>query len=61
MAQNAKEEGEEKNWDFTPGPNGINDFFDVPGLSVDGRMLPGWSKRVSDGPVRIQMVRFGQN
>ena len=38
----------------------MDDFFDVPGLSVDGRTLPGWSKRVLDGPVRIQMVRFGQ-
>ena len=41
-------------------PNGIDDFFDVPGLSVDGGMLPGWSEKVSDGPVRIRMVRVGQ-
>ena len=47
-------------WDFPPGPNQIDDFFDVPGLSVGGRMLPGWSGENSDGPVRIRMVRFGQ-
>ena len=39
-----KKKGEEKDWNFPPRPNGINDFFDVPGLSVDGRILPGWSE-----------------
>ena len=55
-----QEVGDKKDWNFPPGPNGIDDFFDVPGLSVDGRTLPGWSEKVSDGPVRIRMVRFGQ-
>ena len=55
-----QEVGEERDWKFPPVPNGIDDFFDVPGLSVDGRILPGWSEKVSDGPVRIRMVRFGQ-
>ena len=41
-------------------PNGIDDFFDVPGLSVDGGILPGWSEGFSDGPLRIPMVRFGE-
>ena len=59
MAQNAQEEGEEKDWDFSPGLNQIDDFFDVPGLSMDGGMLPGWSGGVLDDPVRIQMVQFG--
>ena len=52
--------GNKKDWNFPPGPNGINDFFAVPGLSVDGRIMPGWSEGVSDGPLRIRMVRFGQ-
>ena len=55
-----KKRGDERDWKFPPVPNGIDDFFDVPRLSVDGRMLPGWSKGVLDGPVRIRMVRFGQ-
>ena len=40
MAGNAQEEGEGKDWDFPPGPNRIDDYFDVPGLSVDGGILP---------------------
>ena len=58
-----KEQQVHKKWgrlEFSPRPNGIDDFFDVPRLSVDGGMLPGWSEGDSDGPVRIWMVRFGQ-
>ena len=56
-----KKRGDERDWNFPPGPNGIDDFFDVPGLSVDGRTLPGWSGENLDGLVRIEMVQFGQN